>query len=81
MFRLKENIDIKELLKYGFKENHFDPCYEYTTDEYTIFCYRKDRENIKGKYLYIEINSFGILEKFDKIVELYESGIIEHIED
>lgn len=78
-FYLKDQYDFDELLKYGFKESHYDNTYEYINDQYTIFIYKKDFDVFKKRILYIELSTLSVISDFGKLIELYNNGLLESV--
>ena len=78
MLKIKDNVDLKELKKFGFVE---------TKDEYI---YRNDetwesvKVQIKNRYIYYELEEFGfygaIIEDFlYKLFDLIQAGLVEKV--
>ena len=86
MLKIKDNVDLKELEKYGFKKD----CYYRDSDVPT---YRKVAYG-DGKYAYLKIDIFfdgeilirGTLppvyiDDLDVIFDLIQAGLVEKVEE
>lgn len=80
MLKIKEEYNTDILLRYGFKYNHFDPCYELRTDDYILAVYCRDRDPFIKRTIYIEIYTACVLTDITPIIKLLEDGIIEETE-
>ena len=80
MLKIKDNVDLKELEKFGFKQNnHFDlfTRYEYKPDSST--CLYIDEARILSVFpTYYDKLSSKIM---DKLYDLIQAGLVEKVED
>ena len=76
MLKIKDNVDLKELKKFGFEQNGILD-YEKRTYTFTIMCLQKTRE-----LYYIRENSdIYIKRDFDTLYDLIKADLVEKIED
>ena len=81
MLKIKDNVDLKELEKYGFK--HHTMIYikdikrtsEFLEEEKTIYVKETDRE------ISIHKGLFNVDEELDTIFELIKDGLVEKVDD
>lgn len=80
MLKIKDNVDLKELEKYGFKEysNGGYSSYPRTYKEYAEIIIEKDK--------IIEINPFGendviVCSLLDTLHELIKDGLVEKVDE
>lgn len=79
MLKIRENIDLKELEKYGFvKNDHFDlfTRYEYKPDSVTCL-YVDEYTNITIFPTYYDKLNIKIMEK---LYDLIKDGLVEKVE-
>ena len=79
MLKIKDNVDLKELEEFGFKESENKKYYVYDDEEsYEILGFSKDCKTI---YIQSE-NSFNIAEEgsLDILFNLIQAGLVEKIE-
>ena len=81
MLKIKEEYNTDALLRYGFKYNHFDPCYECRTDDYILAVYCRDRDPFIKRTIYIEVYTACVISDISIITKLLEDGIIEETYD
>ena len=86
MLKIKDNVNLKELEKFGFKyeKKHglFDEMYVYyAEDEQTVEIFTDDKiiavEDLSGKYNFGAIVDIGL----DKLYDLIKADLIEKVED
>lgn len=77
MLKIKDNVDLKELEKYGFI-NEYNVRYNYKENDYTGLHINIEKRII-GFYNAVDI----IVEKkiLDKLYDLIKDGLVEKIED
>lgn len=80
MLKIKDNVDLKELEKYGFIEDPYsnDCLFKIDHSEYLVL---KDRQYIK---LYIDDEYYCCYtgeNTFDKIYDLIKADLVEKVED
>ena len=80
MLKIKDNVDLKELEKFSFKQNnHHDlfTRYEYKPENYT--CLYIDEARILSVFpTYYDKLSSKIM---DKLYDLIQAGLVEKVED
>ena len=82
MLKIKENVDLKELKKFGFKKddylsNDLETIYS-VTQEYQKLCLCWKEKIL---YLYEPFNSNTFLLKADILYDLINSGLVEKVGD
>lgn len=93
MLKIKDDIDLKELEKYGFGYNEFEQCYErifnykddiykddrYHTNNICIFSNKKIEyyEDFDDDYRYVDVTDEFIKEQIN---DLIKDGIVEKVE-
>ena len=78
MLKIKDNVDLKDLEKFGFKESENKMYYIYEDEEsYEILGVSKDCNTI---YIQSE-NSFSIAEEgsLDILFDLIQAGLVEKV--
>ena len=82
MLKIKDNVNLKELEKYGFyKDEQLSDCME------TIYSMRKEYQKIcfdienKIIYLYEPFNSNAFIIKTDIIYDLIKADLVEKVSD
>ncbi len=82
MLKIKDNVPLEELEKFGFKKN----VYKYFDDEFYISKNREiiigiernyDELDMVGKYTCIETPK----EMLDKLYDLIQAGLVEKVSD
>lgn len=76
MLKIKDNIDLKELEKFGFK-------WDENLKEYYIFSKQKDEKLSVAYERYIiikDFSGFSITVYFDIIFDLIQAGLVEKVE-
>lgn len=82
MLKIKDNIELKELEKFGFEKNSFARCYlkdistEY--DKNTIFI-KKDNRRIIIDHYQDEYGSTDI-DNLDTLYDIIKAGLVEKVE-
>lgn len=76
MLKIKDNVDLKELEKYGFV-NEYNVRYNYKENNYTGLHINIEKRNI-GFYNAVDI----IVEKkiLDKLYDLIKDGLVEKVD-
>lgn len=76
MLKIKDNVDLKELEKYGFKEwsYHYDFILDEDYEESFII-------NKSGRTIEITSCMAGTLTKLDKLYDLIKDGLVEKVEE
>ena len=82
MYKIREDVDLKELEKYGFEYNSSSTFYERKIDNkwWNIICVSKDREIFEMKEeIGYWTTTFGDEEWFDtkNIDDLIKDGLVE----
>ena len=88
MLKIKSNVDLKELEKFGFEK--VDVCYEYRlnnhdandySDEVYVVVYSQDFRKYKERelYLYVEDVPTDELFELDVLFDLIQSGLVEKV--
>ena len=80
MLKIKDNVDLKELEKFGFEKEYDDGEYfygKYLDDNiHKLFVYESDREVLQGEF--ILIFGFGLVELDENnIQDLIQAGLVE----
>ena len=78
MLKIKDNVDLKELEKYGFIEDEFKVRLLYEQNRYTGLRVEKETKKI-GLYNSVDI----VVEKrtLDILYDLIKDGLVEKVED
>ena len=79
MIKIKDNVDLKELEKFGFKDNKYIRCGEYNNPLYVIYVTRNHRYIQIRTYGYGELTIAGKLQ--DKLYDLIQAGLVEKVGD
>jgi len=84
MLKIKDDVDLKELEKFGFEfETDEDEEYwcKYLSDyEHKLFIYEDDRKILQGKFQLIY--GFKLVELQEKnIQDLIQAGLVENVEE
>ena len=84
MLKIKANVDLKELEKYGFEYEYEDGenywCKYLSDNTHKLFIYEDDREIIQGKFqLIFGFARVDLEEKWIK--DLIKAGLVEKIND
>lgn len=78
MLKIKENVDLKELEKFGFKFNK-------TYGEYQIFSpnkYEKINIIVDDRHILIEdFSGFSMVEYLDVLFDLIKADLVEKVEE
>lgn len=77
MLKIKDNVDLKELEKFGFKENDGEYYYdfmEYTPYESSYLCIDYKREILTGYVIYENISQMT-----DLLFDLIQAGLVEKV--
>lgn len=81
MLKIKDNIDLKELEKYGFKLSNDKTICEYGYDKYDVTIYF----STKNRILKSDVPFYSDLEDSDSHLEvlydLIKDGLVEKVED
>lgn len=79
MLKIKDNVDLKELEKYGFKEYKEDYTRLYKNDIETIV-YKDTRviEDIDTDYKFLEMLNLG---ESRRVQDLIKADLVEKVED
>ena len=82
MLKIKDNVDLKELKKFGFKENQSSECWvnDYQTEDFIIYYdyeiwLRLDTHSISAKE---SLNSHKIL---NTLYDLIKADLVEKVSD
>lgn len=80
MLKIKDNVDLKELEKYGFKE--YKDCYsrDYNND-YLTKIDKKTREILKVDYEWSFLQNKYYKNSTYKIQDLLENNLVEKVSD
>ena len=82
MLKIKDNIDLKELEKYGFKKEPEKAYYYLSKEDCEIFVWITKGYDYKPRHIYIEVHDYSIiLNEFDDLYDLIKNGLIEKVED
>jgi hypothetical protein len=81
MLKIKDNVDLKELEKFGFEKDSYSPNYFYT-NEYD-YCYEFLRVDIYTREIFISsgVDEVNGGEELIKFYQLIKNDLIEMIED
>ena len=84
MLKIKEEVDLKELEKFGFVYIYHDKIYVKTVDDYSyeynkIYIMPNDRIIIFGHYQ----DEYGATDtkNLDTLYDLIQAGLVEKVED
>ena len=83
MLGVKDNVDLKELEKYGFKKEYEDGEYFYgkhlSDNVHKLFVYESDRKILQGEF--ILIFGSGVVElDVDNVQDLIQAGLVEKVQ-
>ena len=83
MLKIKDNVDLKELEKYGFEKDEelsdmFQTVYS-AKQEYQKICFCIDEDKII--YLYEPFNSNTFIIKTNVLYDLIKDGLVEKVEE
>lgn len=82
MLKIKDSINLKELEKYGFKEDSEHDFYYKTLSDCEIFIYRKKKKEYKYRYIYLEVQMYSpIIVNLDILHDLIEAKLVEKVQD
>lgn len=82
MLKIKDNVDLKELKKYGFKLEAEKSYYYKSMNEIEVFVWITKGYDYKPRYIYIEVKDYSmIVTEFDIIFDLIKDGLVEKVED
>ena len=79
MLKIKDNVDLKELKKYGFKENwYYGLSYIRVKDEYPLYAVVI---TTKHRYIQIRDGEFGNIASSlqDLLYDLIKDGLVEKV--
>ena len=77
MLRIKKEIDIKELEKFGFKYNKNKYGYEKSAGDNIICCDIYDRY----KLYFVNKTDYKIIQDLDTLYDLITAGYVEKVEE
>lgn len=72
--KIKEDIELKELKRYGFKERKIMKDYKYRGENMGIYVNKKDRRVCISNFIECDMYDIGVL------YEMFKAGIIEEVE-
>lgn len=71
MLKIKDNVDLKELEKFGFKVDRYNLWYEYHA-----------KNNFKDSIVIkVENKKIGYGKSYDTLFDLIQAGLVEKMED
>lgn len=77
MLKIKDNVDLKELEKYGFRKSYYMPFFKYELDDFaTLHISESTRElsiDVEGRMFCEEIITLNI------IYDLIQAGLVEKV--
>ena len=85
MLKIKDNVDLKELEKYGFEERTYEYTKIYDLREYTIWVsVVKDDPSYNDRYIYIKNDYYDA--DYDALApdvmyDLIKDGLVEKVEE
>lgn len=81
MLKIRDNVDLKELKKYGFNRIKYLPLYQKTIFYYEkgLYCYFEYQVNTKDRYIKISTNIDFIID--NTIYDLIKADLIEKVSD
>lgn len=82
MLKIKNGVGLKELEKYGFKEEPEHDFYYKKLRDCEIFIYRKKKKEYKYRYIYLEVKMYSpIIVDLDILHDLIEAKLVEKVEE
>ena len=82
MLKIKDNVDLKELEKYGFKLEPEHSYYYKNCDGYELFIWKTKGYDYKQRCIYVEVGEYAmILNDFDTLYDLIKDGLVEKVEE
>lgn len=84
MLKIKENVELKELEKFGFKYNR-DMKYWYkhcigTFNKFLVLT-ENDIDSFRGQIVFYNDSAFNTTLYLDTLYDLIQSGLVEKIEE
>lgn len=78
MLKIKDNVDLKELEKYGFKLEPEKAYYYISYEDFELFIWLPSGNDYKSRHIYIEPKRYStILFKLDVVYLMILDGIVE----
>ncbi len=79
MLKVKSNVPVETLKKYGFRKN--GECYSSLNEECELFIWRSDTdEGYTPKGIYIDVRDYTmILTNLDLLYDLINDGLVEKV--
>lgn len=83
MLKIKDNVDLKELEKYGFKkEPEKAYYYYYINEEMEIFIWITKGYDYKPKYIYVENNDYTVIfTELNILYDLIKDGLVIKVDE
>jgi len=79
MLKIKDNVDLKELEKYGI-EKETKELYSDSKNDTGLFFYKNDKYHFKSKNIYMNSHDFDE-DCLDLLYDLIKDGLVEKVED
>ena len=80
MLKIKDNVDLKELKKFGFKYYDYTGRYEYKYSGYALIYINSWNREIYLKYLEDTLEQY--IHPLDNIIfDLIQAGLVEKVEE
>lgn len=80
MLKIKDNVDLKELKKYGFKIEPEKSYYYKDYIDYELFVWITKGYDYKPKYVYIEPKEYSmIISNFNILYDLIKADLVEKV--
>lgn len=81
MLKIKDNVDLKELEKYGFKKEPEKSYYYKSCSEGELFIWITRGEKYKPRHIYFESENYTmILTELDELYNLIKADLVEKVE-
>ena len=82
MLKIKDNVDLKILRKYGFKKDPEKSYYYSLKEDFEIFVWITKGYDYKPRHIYIEVKDYSmILSEFEVLYDLIKADLVEKVEE
>ena len=80
MLKIKDNVDLKELKRYGIISEGVEGLYSDIKYDIGLFIYENGKYNYKPKNIYINSHDFDD-NALDTLYDLIKDGLVEKVEE
>ncbi len=82
MLKIKDNVDLKELEKYGFKkEPEKAYYYNYINEELEIFVWITKGYDYKPRHIYVESKDYTVIfSQLNALYDLIKADLVEKVD-